>query len=106
MLKETYYEFYNNGGFEYFKENFIELIFNDVFIKCKFYNIIEDNKLYIDYKEEIEDEKILEIEKEINTFKKDYISYLIEYMTDNDYTNELEKTLTEFQNAGYYRGTK
>ena len=87
LLKETYDEFYKHITFEYFKEYFIELIFNDVFIKCQFYNIIEDNKFYIAINENIEDEKLLEIEKEINTFKKDYITYLIEYMTDNNYTN-------------------
>jgi F0F1-type ATP synthase delta subunit len=106
MLKETYDNYYSNITFEKFKEIFVELIFNDVFLKCKYYNIIEDNKFYIAINEKIEDEKLLEIEKEIKQYVKDYITYLIEYMTDNDYIDELEEILIEFENAGYYRGSK
>lgn len=103
ILKHEYESRYNNKtNFDNFKENFIEIIFNDIFFKGKYNNVLEDNKFYIQLNEELD---IYYIEKEVNTYKKDYITYLVEYLTDNDYEEELNNILIEFVNAGYYRGT-
>ena len=61
-LQDEYDNFYTERcSFEYYKENFVELLMQDLFIKCYDTDFIESYDFYLNYKEELTEETLYKV---------------------------------------------